>query len=311
MNCSCSKKAITNLLHGPVCKSHFISYFEDKVFKTIKKYNLISRKDVICVAVSGGKDSLTVLYLTQKYMREYHMPLTNLNALVIDEGIEGYREHTIDDLKVFCEKHSIPLTIIQAKEEFGYTLDEAIPIIKQKEGKKPCNICGVWRRYLLNKYAKKMQATKVITGHNLDDEAQAIMMNIFKANTKLAAHLGPQSGLEEHSEFVQRVKPLYFCLEKETKLYSLLMKFQVAFAECPNAAEGLRAHVRDMLNDFEAQYSGTKQSIINSYLDILPLLKDRAKQKASEPLQKCVTCAEPSNGKICNACKIVEAMKSG
>ena len=311
MDCSCGKKAVINLLHGPVCKSHFITYFEDKVFKTIKKYNLIARDDVLCVAASGGKDSLTVLYLTQKYLKEYNLPLSNLHALAIDEGIDNYREHTLVDLRFFCEKYTVPLTIVRAKDEFGYTLDEAVPTMKIKEGKKPCNVCGVWRRYLLNKYAKKMNATKVITGHNLDDEAQAIMMNTFKANTKLAAHLGPISGLEEHEAFVQRVKPLYFCSEKETKLYSILMKFQVEFAECPNAAEGLRAHVRDMLNDFEVQYPGTKQSIINSYLDILPLLKERAKQRAAEPLQECTICGEPANGKVCNACKIVEAMKNG
>jgi len=76
-------------------------------------------------------------------------------------------------------------------------------------------------------------ATKVVTGHNLDDEAQAIIMNIFKANTSLAAHLGPISGVQEHSLFVQRVKPLYLCPEKEVKLYTILKRFQVQFVECP------------------------------------------------------------------------------
>ena len=88
MQCGkCDLKAVMELQHGALCKSHFISYFEDKVFRTINRYQLIQRKDRICVATSGGKDSLTVLYLTKKYCEKYQIPTNNLFALVIDEGI--------------------------------------------------------------------------------------------------------------------------------------------------------------------------------------------------------------------------------
>ena len=156
---------------------------------------------------------------------------------------------------------------------------------------------------MLNKHARKLGATKLLTGHNLDDESQAIIMNTFKANTKLAAHLGPISGIKSYTSFVQRVKPLYFCLEKETKLYSLLKNFPVQFTECPYSEQGLRAKVRDMLNDFEHLYPGTKQGIINSFLEILPAVKERAEAEEFE-LKTCQQCGEPANQDICNACKI-------
>jgi len=282
---------------------HFIDYFEDKVLKTIKKYQLINRDDTICVAASGGKDSLTVLYLTKKYLQLNNLNTNNLFALAIDEGIANYRETTLIDLNKFCTDHEIPLHIIKAKKEFNYTLDQAYPLINKDTKKKPCNICGVWRRYLLNKHARLLKATKVITGHNLDDEAQAIIMNIFKANTDIAAHLGPISGINEHNLFVQRVKPLYFCTEKETRLYALLKKFQVQFIECPYSNEGLRSNIRDMLNDFETKYKGTKQGIINSFLAMLPLLKQQASEKNQE-INLCKKCQEPAHQDICNACKI-------
>ena len=296
----CEKKAAITLQHGPVCERHFINYFEDKVFKTMKKYQFIKANDSLCVAASGGKDSLTVLYLTKKYLKENNLK-NKLFALAVDEGIKDYREHTLIDLKEFCRKNEIELKIVSFKEEFNSTLDEA----KEKiGGKKPCNICGVWRRYLLNKYARQENATKVITGHNLDDEAQVVLMNIFKANTGLAAQLGPITGIKEHRLFIQRVKPLYFCTEKETKLYSILKKFQVNFAECPNAQDGYRIQIRDVLNDFEQKYPGTKQGIINSFLTMLPLLKKQAEELQNKQIRQCLKCGEPANQTVCNACKI-------
>jgi len=310
MKCGkCSNNAVIELQHGLFCQKHFLNYFEEKVFHTISKYRLIDRNDKVCVAASGGKDSLAVLYLTRKYFQKNKMPLENIFALLIDEGIANYRDKTIKDLQVFCRKFKIKLNIVKCQKEFGYTLDDAYPLINKKTKKKPCNICGVWRRYLINKYARNLGATKLVTGHNLDDEAQAIIMNTFKANTSLAAHLGPISGIQEHHLFVQRVKPLYFCSEKETRLYCLLKKFEVRFGECPYAEVGYRAHVRDMLNDFEHMYKGTKQGIINSFLDILPLIKEKKIKGKCSPLKPCSRCQEPANQEICNACQMVEDLQ--
>ncbi len=307
MSCSkCSEKGVLELQHGVLCKNHFITYFENKVFKTIKKFNLIGRNENVCVATSGGKDSLTVLYLVKKYIEKEKLQ-SDIFALVVDEGISNYREHTIEDLENFCKEHKVRLESVSNKEVFGHTLEEAYPIVNKDTKKKPCNICGVWRRYLLNKVSRDLGATKVVTGHNLDDEAQAVMMNIFKANTKLSANLGPISGVKEDTKFVQRVKPLYFCTEKETRLYVLLKGFTVQFTECPFSHVGYRAHMRDMLNDFEYKYKGTKQGIINSFLQLLPMLQEKATENYT-PIASCETCEEPCNGKVCNACKIMEVL---
>lgn len=307
LNChKCDQKAVIKLQHGGMCKQHFITYFEDKVLKTINKFQLIRYDDKICVAASGGKDSLTVLYLVKKYLQKNNFPLENLNALIINEGIEDYREKTLQDLKDFCKQHEVKLTITSFEKQFGKTLDKAFPIINKETKKKPCNICGVWRRYLLNKHAKKLGATKLVTGHNLDDESQAIMMNMFKANTKLAAKLGPISGVEDHKGFVRRVKPLYFCSEKETRLYTFLKGFKVEYTECPNVNQSYRAEVRDLLNTFEEKFPGTKTGIINSFLDLLPLLKQRELKNIDNVtnIKSCKQCQEPCNGTVCNACKL-------
>lgn len=307
MNCEkCKKTAVIELQHGGLCKTHFTAYFEDKVFKTIKKYNLIKPTDKICVAASGGKDSLTVLYLTRKYCQKNDIPTGTLFALAVDEGIKNYRSKTLTDLKNFCKKHRISLKIISNLEEFGKTLDESYPMINKGTKKKPCNVCGVWRRYLLNKYSRKFGANKIVTGHNLDDEAQAIIMNLFKANTKLAGRLGPISGEKEHDLFVQRVKPLYFCTDKEVRLYALLKKFEVQFAECPYSHSGYRYQIQEMLNEFENKFKGTKQGIIKSFLSLLPLLEKSEEQE----IKVCTLCGEGANQELCNACKIKEVIQN-
>ena len=309
VNCiNCQAKAVITLQHGSLCKSHFIKYFENKVFKTINKFQMISREDKLCIATSGGKDSLTVLYLTKKYLERYNIPSENLFALVVDEGIKNYRAKTIEDLKLFCKNLNVKLHSASNIQEFGKTLDEAYPLINKGTKKKPCNVCGVWRRYLLNKHSRKYGATKIVTGHNLDDEAQAIMMNHFKANIKLAGRLGPISGIQEHDLFVQRVKPLYLCNEKEVRLYTLLKNFQVQYTECPYSQEGYRYQVQEMLNDFEHKYKGTKQGIVNSFLAILPLLQEKEKGLVEE-IKQCQSCGEAANLDVCNACKMKEIVQ--
>src|SRR3989338_9429971 len=116
MTCmQCPKKAVITVQHGSYCKNHFVEYFEERVFKTINKFNLLSRKDIICVAASGGKDSLTVLYLTQKYLAKNQISAP-LFALAVDEGIQNYREKTLEDLKTFCTTHTIQIGRASCRE---------------------------------------------------------------------------------------------------------------------------------------------------------------------------------------------------
>ncbi len=289
MKCSkCVKKAI----YPKYCSEHFVKYFEKKVFNTIKKFDLIEKKDKTMIAVSGGKDSLTVLYLVNKFFG-------NVTALAIDEGIKYYREHTLKDLKLFCNEYKIPLKIVAFEKEFGSPLDKMI----KKTKFKPCHICGTFRRYLLNKHSKGYD--KIITGHNLDDECQSVLVNLFRGNVELLARLGPKSGLKKYRHFfTQRVKPLYFMREKEVLVYTLIKKFKIKYTECKYTGLSYRATVRDLLNEYENNHKGTKENIINNFINILPKLKK--KFATSEEPNLCMKCDQPSRGEICKACELYE-----
>ena len=307
MKCSrCEKKAVYAGQGQSYCKSHFLEYFESKVTKTISRYELLKHGDKVCVATSGGKDSLAVLYMTNLYCKKFGIELF---ALAIDEGIKGYRDHTLDDLKIFCEKHEVKLHIVSFKKEFGDTLDNIKDKAIKEYNKKPCTVCGIFRRTLLNRSARKLGATKLVTGHNLDDEAQSFMMNTFLGNMSHNASLGPITGLNDNDKFVARVKPLYFMLEKETRLFALLKGFKAEFAECPNINMSFRMIVRDELNAIESKLPGAKNGIVNSFMEVLPLLKEHyrgKKQKAS--FKNCKRCNDACSGEICNACKLEEEL---
>ena len=278
-----------------LCKKHFIQYIENTVKSTIKKYGLIKKDDRVLVAVSGGKDSMSCLYILSKWYR--------VEALAIDEGIQGYRDITLKDLHRFCKEHKIKLNVYSIQQEFGKSLDSILRIAKVK----PCTVCGVLRRYMVNKYSRKLNATKLATGHNLDDESQAILMNFLLNQLEISARLGPKTGIIQDKKFIPRIKPLYHLAEREITAYSLLMGFGVTYVECPYTVDSYRRYVQELLNDYEWKHPGTKRNIIKSFFKMLPGLKKRF--GTTEKITYCSSCGEPSKQESCQACLLVRKIK--
>lgn len=298
---SCKERPVIKLSNSPVslCKLCFFRYFEKKFSKTVRKFDLVDKDDHIGVAVSGGKDSTTLLHLLNKFVNKKRG--VRLTALAIDEGIKGYRDKSLDTVKKVCEEEGIPLHILSYKEEFGKDLDEVV-----KHFPHPCSICGVFRRYLLNKGARDLKFTKLATGHNLDDEAQSVLMNQFRRNIKVSARLGPITGTVKSSSFIPRIKPLYLLTEKEVAAYAFLKGFMDEFNECPHGKVAYRNHVRSLISDFELKFPGTKHNLILSFLETLPML--RQNQDYKESLKFCEKCGEPCSQKVCQACNYVESV---
>lgn len=298
MTCrNCNIKPVYKMLNDKnLCKKCFIKYFERKVLKTIRLYKLISKNDAVVCGYSGGKDSVTNLYILNNLLKKYgKQPI----ALAIDEGIRGYRNKTLDDARKFCKQYKIPLKIISYKKEFGTTLDR---FLRKWKGR-PCTPCGVFRRYLLNKGSRELGATKLATGHNLDDEAQSILMNQIKGNMQLSAKLGPVTGVLVHPKFIRRVKPLYFMTEKEVTVYAKLQGFPVHFSECPNFYDNFRDYIGSILNSLEVKYPGAKHGFINAFLQVLPSLRERYQH---DEIGTCNSCGEPATKNKCKACELLE-----
>ena len=304
MKChQCSNKSIIRLSNSEVslCAKHFNIYFERKVRRTIRTYHMVGKKDVIAVAVSGGKDSLSLLYILNKIFKPTKVKLI---ALAIDEGIKGYRDSNFSYVKKFCKKLNIPLKTYSFKKEFGKTLDE----VTEKDKKTiPCTYCGVFRRKILNEKARELKVNKLATGHNLDDESQSILMNQFRKNIRASAILGPVTGVRDDPKFIRRIKPFYFITEKETTTFAYINNILDKYIECPNAVYGYRRKVQEMLNEFENEQPGTKHNIISSFLSVLPAIKQSC--EASE-IKRCGTCGAPCSKDICQACILLQRVNS-
>lgn len=282
----------------------FINSFEKRVSDTIKNHQLFTKKDKLLVACSGGKDSTSALHIL--YQFGY-----NVEAITVDSGIGEYSKENLLNLEKFCEENNIMLHRESFKAFFGAHLRSLMESLSSAGFRlNPCTVCGTLKRHIINREAKKLGADYVVTGHNLDDEAQSIMMNLLRNNLGVAARLGPMTGIsryESKKSFVCRVKPLYFCTEKETEAYSLHMGFPVRYSACPLRSNAFRNKVRKMLDRMEKENSGLKENIVKSFSKVLPALKvsfSVAKQ------DYCRSCGEPSGSDECRACSFISCIKA-
>nr|MCK4930052.1 TIGR00269 family protein [Nanoarchaeota archaeon] len=282
-----------------LCREHFKDYFEKKVKRIIKKFDLFSRKDKIGVAVSGGKDSTSVLYILNKLGYA-------IEAVTVDAVIGNYTKKNLENIRKVCKKYKIKLHEISFRKEFGMSLC-FIKSVAHEKGLKysSCFICGILRRYLLNKHAKKLKFDCLATGHNLDDEAQSFIMNVFRNDLILARRQGPVSGYIVSKAFVKRVKPLYLCSEKETTAYSKLMKFPVNYNPCPCCVGAYRREYREMLDKFEKKHPSVKYNIIQFFLRTIYKMKKVEDIKVNA----CAYCGEPCAKDVCKRCEILIALK--
>jgi len=283
-----------------LCVKCFINSIEEKVQATISKYEMFQFDDRIAVAVSGGKDSVTLLNILAKIERKF--PKSKLFAVTVDEGIKGYRDEAVEIAKENCNKLGIKHLIVSFKELYGYDLDEIVEVVRRrKPGLTPCAYCGVLRRKALNLAARKVKANKLATAHSLDDEVQTILLNILHGDPLRLARAKPVSD-DIHPKLVKRVKPFCEIPEREIALYAYLRKIRFQSFPCPYASEALRNDVRNMLNRLEEKHPGTKFTVFRSIEKLRPAIENLI---VKEKLRNCRYCGEPTTSDTCMPCQML------
>ncbi|NOJ27967.1 MAG: TIGR00269 family protein, partial [Nitrososphaera sp.] len=195
-----------------LCSECFSNSILRKAAKTISKHNMIQNGELVCVAVSGGKDSLALLHVLSKMAENHNF---GIHAVTIDEGIPGYREEALEIVKKFCGDLGVSHTVYSYKDLFDLTLDESL---RMREGEKTssCSICGTFRRRAMDHAARDIGASVIATGHNLDDTLQTFLINVTSGDTHKIGWMDPDTS----ENALRKIKPFCEIYESEIVFYA-------------------------------------------------------------------------------------------
>lgn len=230
-----------------LCKACFFLVFETEIHNTITDNKLFHRGEKVAIGASGGKD-LTVLALIMKTLNERYDYGLELVLLLVDEGIRGYRDDSLATVKRNQVQYEMPLKIVSYGELYGWTMDEIVGCAGVRSS---CTYCGVLRRQALDRGAAAAGIGHVITGHNADDVAETVLMNVLRgdvarleSSTRVLTAL---AGLP-----VRRLKPFKYAYQKEIVLYAHYKKLDYFSTECTYAPEAFRGTARELLKQLAA-----------------------------------------------------------
>ena len=264
---------------------------EKQVRDTIKKYKICSKKDKILVALSGGKDSTLTAYLLKKFGY-------NIQGFHINLGLGKYSEDCEGAIKVFCDENQIKLYTYDIRKEMGSRMCYIRSSVQAREKVKNCLVCGVIKKSIMNKEARKLKVDKIATGHNLDDEVQTFLVNVFKASLKLSANTRPITKNVSDKKLIPRIKPLFFVLEDDIREYVKLKKLKIIPQSCPCGIDSYRIQVRNFLDTTSEK---EKRNLITNFEN----LQDKIKKDLGK-LRSCENCGEPSRNKFCKKCNLLK-----
>ncbi|MBL7163557.1 MAG: adenine nucleotide alpha hydrolase family protein [Anaerolineales bacterium] len=304
MKCKkCGGKAAINMRQHKLalCKEHYLDWIPAQTQRFIEKYKMFSPEDKILVAVSGGKDSLALwdILIQLGYQAD---------GLYIGLGIDGgfgYSDKSLRFCQRYADRHGLNLIVVDVGKTYGSTIPQLND--KTPRGKeKPCAVCGVSKRNIMNRAARDGNYDVLVTGHNLDDEAAVLFGNTLNWLDRYLLRQGPVLEAERPG-LVRKAKPLFRFYERETAAYALLRGIEYIYDECPHAVGAKSIYYKEILNQLETKRPGAK---LIFYLNFLKA-KDRGLFAEpvieSEALNTCTSCGQPTTSPAkCAFCRLVE-----
>lgn len=307
MKCrTCGQKAVVNMRQHKLalCKDHYLEWIPEQTDRFINKYRMFSKEEKILVAVSGGKDSLSLWDILVRL--EYKADGLYI-GLGIDEGI-AYSSESHRLTQKFAEERQLTLHVVDVEKEYGHS----IPVMAElsHRGKdRPCAVCGLTKRHVMNRIARDLGYDVLATGHNLDDEAATLFGNTLVWSTEFLVRQSPV--LPKSSGLARKVKPLCRFYEKEMTAYSLLRGIEYIYEECPFSVGSTSIYYKQLLNEIENERPGAK---LNFYLKFLEARKQGLfAPSVVEPgkLNICPTCNQPTSAPgECSFCRMVQKAKT-
>lgn len=309
MKCrKCGSKASVNMRQHKLalCKQHFLDWAPEQAERHIKKYRMFTSEEKILVAVSGGKDSLALWDILVRL--DYQADGLYI-GLGINEG-EAYSTESQRLSQKFADERNLTLHIVDVETEYG----QPIPVLSEltHRGKgRPCSVCGLTKRHVMNRIARDLGYDVLATGHNLDDEAAVLFGNTL---TWLGEYLLRQSPvLPESPGLARKVKPLCRFYEREMAAYALLRGIDYIYEECPFAIGSKTTYYKELLNQLETERPGAKLTFYLKFLKAREQGLFTEQKKMQAQLTPCPNCGQPTSAPgLCSFCRLMEraALKS-
>lgn len=297
MKCKiCGATAVINMPQHrlALCEEHFLAWVPVQVQRTIEKYCLFVPDERILLAVSGGKDSLALwdLLLRLGYTAD---------GLYINLGIGDYSELSQDKCTAFAAQHpKARLQVVDLRMQYGAGIPD---LVRRRRGRRPCSVCGLVKRYIMNRVAQEGGYVALATGHNLDDEVAVLFQNTLRWQTGYLARQGPK--LEARPGLVRKVKPLCRLREREAAAYCLVRGIDYIYDECPHAAGATTLFYKELLNQLDVRSRGAKEGFYLRFIEAREkegLLQGMSPEVALHP---CTSCGQPTTSPdLCAFCRL-------
>ena len=271
-----------------LCEDCFLYSVERRFRKTVRKYRLVREGDKIALAISGGKDSISMLVLMSKIADEMGIQLAPFH-LNLDMGEYSEKAEKIS-LKV-VKSLGLHLEVVRPTEELEVK-------IRRMGRRSVCSVCGAIKRYSMNKFSREIGANKLATGHTLDDIASIFLLNFLNRNYDYIRKMAPIS--YGAGKMVTRIRPLYYITEFETKKYLELQNIAYLKEKCPHSEGAKTIELKKVFENLEELVPGSKASFVRSMRRVIGY-----EPEVAEVLE-CRICGEPTSSKdrICSVCRM-------
>jgi uncharacterized protein (TIGR00269 family) len=271
-----------------LCGDDFVAFLEKRVLQTIRRYKLINTGEVPLVAVSGGKDSLALWMILNKLGFA-------ADGMYIDLGISDYSHTSYLKARAMSDELNRKLFRFSIPKVFGREVSE----LSRMTRRPPCSLCGTIKRYAMNRVCVTEGYSVLLTGHNLDDEASALLGNIlywkeeylWKKDVVLEGH---------GSMLAKKGKPFFLCSEREVAAYALLKGIDYVYDECPYSVGARTLLYKSVLNRIEEMSPATKIMFVKGYL------KKLRSEPKREQGKSCTVCGYPTYTEKCNFCSLMD-----
>jgi len=252
-------------------------------------------QDRILVALSGGKDSLALMY----ELAQLEYDVTGLHVYL---GIGSSSEQARHLVESYCRQHGFRLMIADMPAE-----GLAIPEVRECIKRPICSVCGKIKRHYFNRMALEHGFTVLATGHNLDDEVARLFANTLRWDAAYLSDQGPT--LAEASGFARKVKPLYRLTEFETAAYSFLRGIEYGVDPCPYSAGASFTGHKALWEGLEEKSPGSKIHFYDSFLKRGRPAFQLLDREVGQELAPCARCGLPTSSETCGVCLVRERVR--